>query len=231
MPEQTQFRAALHGYNREDVVNFLDRMSREHEEELRRLRDQNEQLRAQLEEARQSLETAGENPETEKALADAQALTADLRGRCEDLEAQVRSLEEQLSEARAEQKAETVPMKVSQELSDPIPPVAELLPVQTAPSKDYTELELAAYRRAELAERLARERAGDVYRQVQSVFEQSNEKLETGRADLEQLTGALNDNVNDLLRLLTHIHSAYDQAALSFGEIGARNREILEEEI
>ena len=30
MAETTQFRAALHGYNREDVVAFIDRMTKEH---------------------------------------------------------------------------------------------------------------------------------------------------------------------------------------------------------
>ena len=229
MPEQTQFRAALHGYNREDVVNFLDRMSREHEEELRRLRDQNEQLRAQLEEARQSLETAGENPETEKALADAQALVADLRGRNNDLEAKVRSLEAALEEAGTKTETDSIPMTVTQDLSEPIPPVAEVLPVTVAPSKDYTELELAAYRRAELAERLARERSQDVYRQVQSVFAQANQRLDTGRADLENLSRTLTADINEMLDLLTNLNGAYRQAEASFGEIDARNRRLAEE--
>ncbi len=41
MPESTQFRAALHGYNREDVVNYIDRMSREHEDLVRGLGERN----------------------------------------------------------------------------------------------------------------------------------------------------------------------------------------------
>ena len=33
----TQFRAALHGYNREDVVDYIDRMTQEHEDTVQRL--------------------------------------------------------------------------------------------------------------------------------------------------------------------------------------------------
>ncbi len=229
MAETTQFRAALHGYNREDVVAFIDRMSREHEEALRRMQEKNDQLRAQLEEANEALAAAGENEETEKALSDAQTLITDLRNQNGALEDRIRELEEALEESKAAtQETETVPMPITQELSEPIPPVEEVLPVQVAPAKDYTELELAAYRRAELTERLARERSGDVYRQVQSVFNQANEKLDAGKADLEQLSRTLTADVNEMLALLTNLNSTYRQAESSFAEIGARNREILE---
>ena len=231
MPDQpTQFRTALHGYNREDVVAFIDRMSREHEEIVRRLEEKNERLRAELAQANEALNAAGENPETEKALSDAQALAADLRARNSELEEQVRSLEDALEEARVQSDTETIPMTVTQDLSEPIPPVAEVLPVNVAPSKDYTELELAAYRRAELAERLARERSGDVYRQVQSVFAQANERLDTGRADLENLSRTLTADINEMLNLLTNLNSTYRQAENSFAEIDARNRKLAEEQ-
>ncbi len=230
MPDQpTQFRVALHGYNREDVVAFIDRMSREHEEIVRRLEEKNERLRAELAQANEALAAAGENAETEKALADTQALVADLRGRNNDLEAKVRSLEAALEEAGTKNETDSIPMTVTQDLSEPIPPVAEVLPVTVAPSKDFTELELAAYRRAELAERLARERSQDVYRQVQSVFAQANQRLDTGRADLENLSRTLTADINEMLNLLTNLNGAYRQAEASFGEIDARNRRLAEE--
>ena len=229
MPDQpTQFRIALHGYNREDVVAFIDRMSREHGEIVRRLEERNERLRAELTQAKEALAAAGENPETEKALADTQALVADLRGRNNELEAKIRSLEAALEEAGTHKESEPIPMTVTQDLSEPIPPIAEVLPVTVAPSKDYTELELAAYRRAELAERLARERSQDIYRQVQSVFAQANQRLDTGRADLENLSRTLTADVNEMLNLLTNLNGAYRQAEASFAEIDARNNRLAE---
>lgn len=229
MPDYNQFRAALHGYNREDVVSFIDNLTREHEEAMRRLQEKNEQLRAELSEANEALAAAGDNEETEKALSDAQTLVADLRNRNDALEARVAELEERLEEAKAERETETMPMKLPQELDEPMAPVEEVLPVNVAPAKDYTELELAAYRRAELAERLARERSDDIYRQIQSVFEQANAKLAAGRADLENLSRTLTSDVNEMLTLLTSLNGAYRQAETSFAEIDAKNRRIAEE--
>lgn len=230
MPDYNQFRAALHGYNREDVVSFIDNLTREHEEAMRRLQEKNEQLRAELSESNEALAAAGDNEETEKALSDAQTLVADLRNRNDALEARVAELEERLEEAKAERETETMPMKLPQELDEPMAPVEEVLPVNVAPAKDYTELELAAYRRAELTERLARDRANEVYRQVESVFGEAKERMDAGRTDLEQLCRTLTANVNDMLSLLTDLNGAYRQAEASFGEIGARNRRVLEEE-
>lgn len=231
MPDQpNQFRAALHGYNREDVVAFIDQMSREHQETVLRLEEKNERLRAELAQANEALESAGDKSEIETALAEAQAKVAELQERNSELEARVHSLEEALEEACAGSEDKIEPAIVTQDLNEPIPPVDEVLPVTVAPSKDYTELELAAYRRAELTERLARERSGDIYRQVQSVFEQANEKLGTGRADLENLSRTLTADVNEMLSLLTNLNSAYRQAENSFAEIDARNRRLAEEQ-
>ena len=225
MPENTQFRIALHGFNREDVVTFIDRMSRDHEDDMQRLRTENDKLQAELERTRDEL-AASDHTEAEQALNEARAEIGNLRTRNEALEQEISELKAELEAARAE--VQTAPAAAPQDLAEPIPPLAEVLPAEIQPSKDYTELELAAYRRAELTERLARERSADVYRQVQSVFAQANARLDTGRADLENLSRALTADVNEMLTLLTNLNSAYRQAEISFGEIGARNREILE---
>ena len=231
MPEMTQFRAALHGFNREDVVAYIDRLNLEHEEQLSQLREENQQLQHRLEAANQALAEAGEKEGLEQELNLAKAQIADLSAKAEELEHRNQELQAaaaQAAEAAPEELPEARP--VTQDLAEPIPPVPQVLPVNVAPSKDYTELELAAYRRAELAERLARERASDVYRQIQSVFNRADTKLDTGKADLEQLTGALREDVNQLLNLLNNIHSAYDEAEQSFAEVSQRNRQLMEDE-
>ncbi len=65
MPEMTQFRAALHGFNREDVVAYIDRLNLEHEEQLSQLREENQQLQHRLEAANQALAEAGEKESLE----------------------------------------------------------------------------------------------------------------------------------------------------------------------
>lgn len=235
MPEQTtQFRTALNGYHREDVVAYIDRMIREHEEIKAQLQDRIMHLQEQLDAANEALAAAEEDVETKQALADATDVITDLRERNQTLEARVQELEEAL-QAKEEAavnapQPETVNPPVSQDLEDPIPPVANVLPVELAASRDFTELELAAYRRAELAERMARERAGDVYRQIQSIFNQANTKLGTGKSDLEQLVKALSSDATQLLILLTNLNNSYQNAETSFAELGEQNRRILEGE-
>lgn len=106
----TQFRSSFNGYNREDVVDFIDRMTHAHEDALDRLQKANAKLKEELEEANQALSAAKENNEAERALADAQALAADLRSQNDDLADQNQSLKEQLTRLRAERDAETVPL-------------------------------------------------------------------------------------------------------------------------
>ena len=106
-----------------------------------------------------------------------------------------------------------------------------MIPTPIAPTKDYTELELAAYRRAEMTERLARERASDVYRQVQAVFSHANAKIDTGKSDLEQMTKTLQADMNQMMTLLENIRSAYSEAELSFEEVSEKNRQTMEAEL
>lgn len=225
------FRNALHGFNREDVVAYIEAQTLEHEKERRALQDANLRLSAQLDEAAAALEEAKENPalqqELEEAKADlarvneqlaaAQAENATLSARAAALEAELTQLREQK------------PAPASTPLRAPIPPVAEVLPLQTAP-KDYSELELAAYRRAEVTERLARDRASEVYRQVRAVFSNASARIETGKSDLDQLTRTLQLDINQLLQLLSAIRSSYAEAEQSFQAVSEKNRQLAESE-
>lgn len=404
MPEPTtQFRAALHGYNREDVVDYIDRMTREHEEALQHLQKANNKLKDELTEANEALAAAKNNTETEKALSDAQTLIADLRNLNEDLEDRVRALEEELEQLRAEKEAETVPMpmvsedtlgqmqeeksKLQEELAaagetleelkqddaklraelaearqaldaarentaaetalseaetmianlrrlndnqanriqsleeelksgcdewdtmsqaheealyrlqgdndrlrqelteahealvaardnsedeaalaeaqtmitnlrnlnnnqanriqslqEEMKKLQEELEARAVPAtspeqeaqpteqtRDYVEQELAAYRRAEQTERLARERAEEMYRQVQNVFGQANGRIGDCRAELEQISQEMTAKMNEMMSVITSLNNTYRQTEESFAEIGARDRQLLED--
>lgn len=49
MPANQNFRSALNGFNRSDVVNYIEEVSILHEKELRVLRDENDKLRTNME--------------------------------------------------------------------------------------------------------------------------------------------------------------------------------------
>lgn len=227
IPGGNRFRAALHGFNREDVVAYIEKTTQQYETELNALREKNEALVRQLNETAASLEQAQQNSVSQADYEAAKRRITELLTENQSLGDRVAELEESL--ANAAENGPDLTDVTAQDLTAPIPEVSEVLPADVAPSRDYSELELAAYRRAELAERAARERAADVYREVSSVFQHGNTKLDTGRQDLEQMTRALSDDVNQLLQVLNSIRSAYHETELSFEAVSERNRPFSEE--
>lgn len=220
-----RFRNALHGFNRDDVVSYIESTAKQHEEELSQLREQNTRLHRQLDEANDTIARLQVNAQVQQELEAANLRVSELLQENQELAERVRSLEDSLAAAPSVSEA---PEVVTQDLTEPIPAINEVLPVEVAPSKDYTELELAAYRRAELAERVARERAADVYREVSAVFQHANTKMDGGRQDLEQMTRTIQADVNQLMNILAGIRSAYDEAEVSFGAVNEKNRQLTE---
>ncbi|MBR2309573.1 MAG: hypothetical protein IKA47_03455 [Oscillospiraceae bacterium] len=133
MPSVKNFRTALGGFNREDVVRYIEYMNNKHSAEL-------EQLKTQLQTAKDELAKV-DNTELLAKLEAAEA-------RCTELEAQL---------------AAGTP----------------------APVVSGSELEI--YRRAERAERLARERASQIYAQANAALADATVKVE-----------AISDGMNDL---------------------------------
>lgn len=122
------FRSALGGFNREDVVRYIEYINNKHNSQI-------EQLNTQLQTAQEALAQAraADNSELLAQLEAAQA-------RCAELEAQL---------------AQTG---------------------QAAPAQTGDELE--AYRRAERAERLARDRAAQIYAQANAALADATVKVE-----------------------------------------------------
>lgn len=224
------FRTALHGFNREDVVAYIEKLTLEQEKERRSLQDANLRLTAQLDEAATALASAKENPALQQELAAKKEELSKAYAQLEALKAENvaltsknRALEAEITQLR-EKDVKTTP------LTAPIPPVAEVLPAQNT-QKDYSELELAAYRRAEVTERLARERSAEVYRQVRAVFSNASARIETGKSDLDQLTRTLQLDINQMLQLLSTIRGSYAEAEQSFQAVSEKNRQLIESEL
>lgn len=220
-----RFRTSLHGFNREDVVSYIETSGREYEEELQKLRSANEGLRAQLQEATAAIAEAEQFRNAAQELEAARRRISALEGEKQGLMDQLADLEEQLRAAQsaASERQPVAETAVQPDLSEPILPIETVVPAEIAPEKDYTELELAAYRRAEMAERMAKDRAQEVYRKVQSIFGNASARLDTGKADLDQMTRTIRDDVDQMLLLLNNIMSAYEDAQTSFGAVSDGN--------
>ena len=175
------FRSALHGFNRTDVVQFIQAQTTEHEKALRLLREENARLQETLEAAR---------AEAEEAQAQLEALTA--------------------AQETAVASTEAVPAPDEAALNAPMPPAASV--VAAAPS-NFNEMELAAYRRAEMTERMARERAAASAERMKTVFAQADEKLTLTSQDFATLLDAFRNDFDKVEQLLTTAQGIVDESS------------------
>lgn len=189
------FRSALNGFNRNDVVQFIQAQTIEHEKALRVLRDENARLQ--------------------------EALTA-ARAENEDLRTLNASLTEKLQQAEAP--AEPVPeapAPVAAPVAAPAAPTAldaPMMPAATvvkAAAPDFNEMELAAYRRAEMTERMARERAASSAERMKAIFSQADEKLSVTSKDFKTLLDAFQTNFGQMEQLLETAQGIVDESSSS----------------
>ena len=144
MSELKNFRSAFRGFNRQDVVNYIEYINNTHNAQVEQL---NNQLQAAL----------------------ARPTDEEMKAKLEAAEARIAELEETLA-----QQDRAV-------LSD---------------GASCTEQELEAYRRAERVERVAKERAEQIYAQANGVLAEATLKAESASAHI----GAIADQVSNQLK-------------------------------
>ena len=175
MNEPQTFRSAFNGFHREDVVNHIAYMTNKHETLVNQLRAENESLRAELEALQAKIEDeAAEQdriPELEQTIADRDAELAAVR---EELEAANQLLNEQSEQMGA----------LREELEEAKEAAAK--PAAIEKSANHWD-ELRAYRRAETAERQAKERVNDLYDSANAALRSAGSTLGTANAAFEEL--------------------------------------------
>lgn len=139
------FRTALGGFNRQDVVSYIEYINNKHNSEL-------EQLNTQLQTAQEALAQATDNSELLAKLEAAEA-------RCAELEAQLTA------------------------------------GGQVVVASEDSELE--TYRRAERAERLARDRAAQIYAQANAALADATVKVEAISDGMNALTEQFNAQMQE----------------------------------
>lgn len=155
------FRSSLHGFNRQDVAKYLEYLNNRHAAQVN-------QLNTDLEELRRQVQTPAADP---------QRLI--LESRCRELEQQLRQVQSERDEALA-QKEEAL-----RKLEDARKDREDAL-LRVSGEKLDANRELEAYRRAERTERVARERAEQVYSETGTVLTQASNRIDTA---LRQMTG------------------------------------------
>ena len=179
MTEQT-FRSSFNGFNREDVVRYLEYINAKHAAELNQLRSELEFLRSK--EIPAPVETVCDNSELVEQQA---ARIRELFDRCKAQEETIADLTARLENTQT----------------------TEAAPI-TCP-----EQELEAYRRAERAERVARERAEVVYHQANAVLSDATAKVDEAAALIGSMADQLSGQLSQFQSAVTSSKQALHDAA------------------
>ena len=174
------FRSSLHGFNRQDVANYLEYLNNRHAAQVN-------QLNTDLEALRRQAEAPAEDPQR-----------AALETRCQELEQQLAAARKERDEALAQKEAVEQKLEAAQRDRE------EAL-LRSSGEKMEANRELEAYRRAERTERVARERAEQDYSETSTVLTQASNRIE---AALRQMTGISQQVTGQLDTLQTAIASS-----------------------
>lgn len=169
MSAPMNFRSAFNGFNREDVVHFIEYLNARHSAEINQLQAELDLLHSRA----ASLPAEDHSEELSAALAENEALKAEI--------------------TRLQQRN------------------AEIAVAPAVPSGTAQELE--AYRRAERTERIARERAEQVYHQVNGVLADATVKVDEAHSRIDDLGRQVAAQLQQLQEAVTSSRQALSDAA------------------
>ena len=237
MPEHQNFRTALAGFNREDVVRYIEYLNTTHAAEIAQLKAELDYLRSR--EMPVPEQTGDEEYPLEDHLVP--ALEADTaQAELEEKNVQIELLQEELEARNAEiaalkQQAEEKDENVSQlkaELEAKAGEIARLaaeaegkaaeletlsaqndqLRSRQEANADMMEKELEVYRRAERVERKARERAELVYYRVNGTLTDATGKVEDAAKLIGEMTQRVTAQLSELQEAVVGSKSALSDA-------------------
>ena len=164
MATQINFRSAFNGFNREDVVRYIEYINTKHAGEISQLNTELDYLRSRQPELPSPV--AADAPEDD-TVAQQAARIRELFDRCN-------ALEEELKAVQAEKAQLAQQLEGAHRQQDSV--------------QCRMEEELEAYRRAERTERYARERAENLYRQANGALADATVKVDDAATQVSQMT-------------------------------------------
>lgn len=202
MAQQT-FRSAFNGFNRDDVVRYIEYLNAQHAAEINRLNSELEFLRSKAEpEAPETPATS----ETDELIEQQAARIRELFDQCREQEVQISDLTAQLGDTRVlADAAINEKVRLTADLDQALQ--------QQITYKSRVEEELEAYRRAERTERMARERAEQMYRQANAVLADATVKVDDAAALISQMSDKVMGELAELQNAVSGSKQALRDAA------------------
>ena len=194
---QMNFRSSINGFNRDDVVHYIEYLNTKHTAEINQMNSELDYLRTQ--------QPATASSDLEETIAQQASRIRELFDRCKQLEQELADAQEekalliqqneQITAARAATPAIPAPVSAS------------------ATYRSRAEDELEAYRRAERAERLARERAELLCRQANSALADATIKVDDAARQVSQMSDRVISQLTELQNAVAGSKQALRDAA------------------
>ena len=186
MAAPQSFRSAFNGFNREDVVHYIEYMNSQHSTQVNQLSSEVEFLRQKL------THIQAEQPTVDDRAAKLEEACAILREQLQEAQDLNSALEEKC-------------LQLTKERDDALAAGATKVHVSV-------EAELEAYRRAERVERLARERVEQLYHQANGTLADAAIKVEDASNQISTLSDLVSAQLTQLQNAVTGSKQALQDA-------------------
>lgn len=203
MTDFTKFRTALNGFNRSDVVSYIESVSSEQQNALRALQEENQKLK-------------NEKLKSEARIMQMQKDDEALQEQITSLAAEAADLAEKLAQAEADRDAAE---SAYLELTSQVEASAKQQEKDEQVEEEACNAELAAYRRAEAAERSAVQRANRLYSQISELCEAARSKYLESGDEIAAITADLNSGLSRLQETFAEIQVIFDEAENAFDSL------------
>lgn len=212
MAEILNFRSAFNGFHREDVVHYIEYLNAKHTTEVN-------QLNAELEQLRSQNAVPADVAELLQQLAAAQEINDQLQAQIAELEERCGIMGEQEMEASEEVEAAAPAQDLEARCQELERQLEEARSSTAAASQYHFAQELEAYRRAERAEREAKERAEVVYRQANGALADATVKVDEAFFQIGELADKVSEQLMQLQQAVTVSRQALSDATASLYHI------------
>lgn len=185
MSDNPNFRSAFSGFNRTDVVRYIEYITSRHNTQVNQLNADLARLQDELDQIRS---VPPLDPELPQLLAQAEADRDEYRAQAEAREAELAELKARVEELEEQLSAPQAPVITDAEARIRAAEDARALAqAQLAQLRGSADRELEAYRRAERTERKARARAEQVYHRVNGALAEASAQVDEASAQISQL--------------------------------------------
>ena len=208
MSDFSRFRSAFNGFSRTDVVNYIEETSAAHQKAIDHLLAKNARLTTEL----ADLKAAQEKLKEEDSALSQQIVT--LSQEASELAERAQRAQKELEDLKA---AQAEPAQETQESAPAEPEMPDGEP--EADAENLQTQELAAYRRAEQAERNAMARARKLREQLNLLCEQSKDRYLDAGEEISALSSDLSAGLTRLSETLADIQVIFDDAENAFDEL------------